>query len=487
MTRKTSPPARRGGILSFRWYFMQNVTLTLEPGAKTPMYEQLYQYFAGGIRTGRLGRGERLPSKRALCAHLGVSRSTVETAYGLLVAEGYVCAKPQSGYYVSDDLSFDAAPALCGAPEAGVLAAIPETPEETPEFDFSTAAVDTSLFPYASWAKLNKEIVYGAPELLQRGDRQGDAALRRALCAFLSEYRGVRCAPEQIVVGAGMEYLSGLLLQLFPRDAVFAAEDPGYAAFYHTLRAHGRPVLLLPLDADGLDPHALEASDASIAYTTPSHQFPLGVTMPAGRRSRLLRWAAAAPERYLIEDDYDSEFRYASRPVPAMQGIDSAGRVVYVGTFSRSLAPSIRVAYMVLPPILLERYRALSGYRLSTVSRYEQAVLARFLSEGLYARYLRRIGNLYRRRRAALLAALEAIDGVEISGSGGGLHFLLTNRRFSEPELLSRALEQGIALRGLSAYCIEHPAPPSTLLIGYGGLADDRIAEAARRLALAWS
>ena len=465
---------------------MQNVTLTLEPGAKTPMYEQLYQYFAGEIRTGRLGRGERLPSKRALCAHLGVSRSTVETAYGLLVAEGYVCARPQSGYYVSDDLSFDAVPALGNIPEARVSAAA-EAPEETPEFDFSTAAVDTSLFPYASWAKLNKEIVYAAPELLQRGERQGDAALRNALCAFLSEYRGVRCAPEQIVVGAGMEYLSGLLLQLFPRDAVFAVEDPGYAAFYHTLRAHGRPVRLLPLDSDGLDPAALEESDASVAYTTPSHQFPLGVTMPAGRRSRLLRWAAAAPERYLIEDDYDSEFRYASRPVPAMQGIDNAGRVVYVGTFSRSLAPSIRVAYMVLPPPLLERYRTLSGYRLSTVSRYEQAVLARFLSEGFYARYLRRVGNLYRRRRAALLAALEAIDGVNISGSGGGLHFLLTNRRFSEPELLSRALEHGIALRGLSAYCLEHPAPSSTLLVGYGGLADDRIGEAARRLARAWS
>ena len=208
--------------------------------------------------------------------------------------------------------------------------------------------------------------------------------------------------------------------------------------------------------------------------------------MPASRRSRLLRWAAASAEHWIIEDDYDSEFRYGTRPVPAMQGMDTAGRVIYVGTFSRSLAPSVRIAYLVLPPALLERYRSLSGYRLSTVSRYEQAVMARFLSDGYYMRYLRRVGNLYRKRREALLPALETINGVQISGSGGGMHFLLRNDRFSEPELLSRALEQGIALRGLSAYCHRCAPPPSTLVMGYGGLADDKIGTAAAILAEAW-
>ncbi len=465
---------------------MRQITITLEAGGKTPMYEQLYRYFVGEIHEGRLGRGEKMPSKRALCAHLGVSRSTVETAYELLVAEGYVRPKARSGYYVSDFVTFDseqpAARTLRPAPPASEPA--PET--KRPAFDFSTAAVDVSLFPYASWAKLNKEVVYASPELLQQGDRQGDGLLRRALADFLGAYRGVKCTPEQIVVGAGLEYLTSLLLMLFPRDAVFGTEDPGYAAFRRTVTLGGREIRYLPLDEQGLSAAALEDSDATVAYVTPSHQFPMGMTMPASRRSQLLRWAGSAPERYLIEDDYDSEFRYDSRPLPAMQGMDSLGRVVYVGTFSRSLAPSIRLAYMVLPPALLERYRLLFSHSSSTVSRYEQAVMARFLSEGYYARYLRRVGNLYRRRRAALLPALEAIEGVRITGSGGGLHFLLTNERLSEPELLSRALEKGIALRGLDAYCRESAPPPSTLVVGYGGLADERIGEAAALLAAAW-
>ena len=423
---------------------MENLTLTLDAGNKQPMDEQLYRCFVDDIHAGRVATGEKLPSKRALCAHLGVSVSTVETAYAMLVAEGYVISKPQSGYYVSDFVTFDAPDVQTRCDNC--FAAQPTAPSR-PEFDFSTAAVDTSLFPYASWAKLNKEVVYSSPELLQRGDRQGDESLRRALCVFLSEYRGVRCVPEQIVVGAGMEYLTGLLAQLFHPAAVFGIEDPGYMTMYHVLRAQGRTVRFLPLDKAGVCPDAPAAQGADVLYLTPSHQFPMGVTMPASRRSQLLRWASERPERWIIEDDYDSEFRYGVRPIPAMQGMDTCGRVVYLSTFSRSLAPSVRIAYMVLPPELLARYQALDGYQLSTVSRYEQAVMARFLSEGYYARYLRRVGNLYRRRRDALTDALERMDGVRISGNDGGLHFLLTNTHFPEAELRSLALRQGIALR----------------------------------------
>ena len=456
---------------------MYNITLLLDPRAKTPMYEQLYRYFAGEIHSGRMRQGERLPSKRALCAHLGVSRSTVETAYALLCSEGYINARARSGFFVSSFVRLEDAEAEPRRPAESAAPA-----KLRPEFDFSTAAVDTGGFPYSSWAKLNREVVYSSPELLQIGERQGDAALREALCEFLGEYRGVRCSSAQIVVGAGMEYLSMLLLSLLPEDAVFALEDPGYASIYHTVRHAGSPVRLIPLDASGMSASALAGSGATVAYTTPSHQFPMGVTMPAGRRSELLRWAAEGDERYIIEDDYDSEFRYGLRPVPAMQGMDTAGRVIYVGTFSRSVAPSIRIAYMVLPEPLLERYRSIHGFSLSTVSRYEQAVMARFLSEGFYARYLRRVGNLYSRRREALIAALESIEGVRISGSGGGIHFLLTNPRFSESELLRRAAEQGIALRGLSSFCRGCAPEPSTLVVGYGGLEDGKIS----RLSPTW-
>ena len=464
---------------------MVDLTFTPDPAAREPMYEQLYRFFVAQIRAGTLRRDEKLPSKRALCAHLRVSMSTVETAYDLLVSEGYVRARPRSGYYAAEYAAVEAgSPA---PPGAAVRAELPEPEQRKPELDLSTGAVDVSLFPYASWAKLHREVVYGSPELLQRGDRQGDLALRAALCAFLREYRGVRCAPEQLIVGAGMEYLIGLLLSLLPKDAVFALEDPGYPAFSHALRLHDRACRFLPLDGEGLSLEVLERSGASAAVITPSHQFPLGVTMPASRRSRLLRWAASAPERWLIEDDYDSEFRYASRPIPALQGMDGQERVIYVGTFSRSLAPSIRLAYAVLPRPLLARYLALPGNRDSTVSRYEQAVMARFLHEGFYARYLRRVGNLYRQRRAALLEALRTVPGVTVSGDGGGIHFLLQNPRFSELELCRRAEERGVVLQPLSAYCREALPRPSTVVVGYGGLRDEQIPRLAALLREAWA
>jgi GntR family transcriptional regulator/MocR family aminotransferase len=449
------------------------------------MYEQLYRYFVGEIHDGRMAQGEKLPSKRALCAHLGVSRSTVETAYGILAAEGYITAKPQSGFYISDFVSLDAAPKPAQVDTQ--TRAQSALPKPRGEFDFSTSSVDTTHFPYSSWAKLNKEVVYSSPELLQRGERQGDAALRNALAVFLSEYRGVNCDAEQIVVGAGMEYLTSLLLQIIPADAVFGMEDPGYASIYHTILNTGRSLRFIPLDEGGMSISALERSDVSVAYITPSHQFPMGITMPAGRRSQLLRWAGEKDGRYIIEDDYDSEFRYNSRPVPAMQSMDKSGRVVYIGTFSRSLAPSIRIAYIVLPPELLRCYQRLFGYSLSTVSRYEQAVMARFLSEGFYTRYLRRVGNLYRQRRAELVAALEEIDGVSISGSSGGLHFLLTNPHHSESELIRRAGAEGIILPGLSSYCRDAAPLISTLVVGYGGLDDNKITQAAEKLRRAWA
>lgn len=460
---------------------MYNLTISIDPGLRQPMYEQLYRYFADEIAAGRLRKGEKLPSKRALCAHLGVSRTTVETAYSILVSEGYVRSSPKSGYYVSELLPFsgEAAQPLPDAPESAGRA-------EKREFDFSTASVDTSLFPYSSWAKLNREVVYSSPELLQRGSRQGDEPLRRALCAFLAEYRGVSCSPEQIVVGAGMEYLTEILVQLFPGNAAFGVEDPGYVSVYHTLKNSGRSLRFIPLDSEGMDVSRLEKSGAAVAYVTPSHQFPLGLTMPVGRRTQLLRWAESAPGRYIVEDDYDSEFRYFSRPVPAMQGLDRAGRVVYIGTFSRSLAPSIRVAYMVLPPELLERYRALFSHSLSTVSRYEQAVMARFIGEGFYARYLRRVGNLYRQRRQALVDGLRGIDGLTVSGDSGGLHFLLTLPRYNEKALVSRAEGAGIRLRGLSGYCRECAPRPSTLVVGFGGLDDGKIPRAVELLKSAW-
>ena len=459
---------------------MYNITLTLDGGSRIPMYEQLYRYFAEEIQSGRLPAGTKMPSKRSLCAHLGVSRSTVENSYAILVAEGYVQAVAKSGFYVADLVPY-------GAATAAASASVERPALAQPRVNFSTSVVDTSAFPYASWAKLNKEVIYNSPELLQRGDRQGEPALRSALATFLQEYRGVRCSAEQIVVGAGTEYLLELLIQLFDPEAVFALEDPCYAVTWHSVRNSGRRFRFIPVCETGISiPHLLK-SDASVAYITPSHQFPMGVTMPAVQRSQLLHWANSAPDRYIIEDDYDCEFRYGAHPIPAMQSMDRNGRVVYIGSFSRGLAPSIRVAYMVLPEALLERYRALFGHFSSTVSRYEQTVLARFLSEGFYARYLRRMCNLYRQRCARLTQRIRSLNArICISGDGGGLHFLLTLPDRSEEELYAQATASGIRLHRLSDYAHEYPVRPSTVVLGYGGVPDEALEASAELLRAAW-
>ena len=479
---------------------MFSYSLNLDPQSRVPMYEQLYRTVAEAIRSGAIRHGEKLPSKRALCAQLGVSRATVETAYDLLRAEGYVEARPRSGFYAAEYQLLPGAeaeprtgraclPAPGGKEAEGACrtdgACPARSADSPPAWDLSTSAVDVSRFPYASWAKLYREVVYNSPELLQRGEAQGEAPLREALARLLREYRGVQCGPEQVVVGAGLETLTDQLITLFGPEAVYAVEDPGYPALVRLLQARGRAVRFVPMDAAGMDPEALERRGAAAAYLTPSHQFPLGITMPASRRSRLLRWAAEG-ERWIIEDDYDSEFRYGGRPISSMQGMDRHGRVIYAGTFSRSLAPAIRLAYLVLPPPLLERWQRQFGGQQSTVSRYEQRVMARFLDEGYYARYLRRVGKLYADRRSALLSALAELEGASVSGADGGIHFLLTLPRYGEDELLRRAAAAGLPLRGLSEFCHETAPLPSTLVLGYGGLSTEQVPEAAARLRAAW-
>ena len=446
----------------------------------TPLYDQLYRHIAAAIQSGALAPGAKLPSKRRLCALAGVSMSTVETAYSLLAAEGYVLAKPRSGYVCADLLLPTPRPSA-PLPEAG--------PAPAPKwaFDCSTSGVDTSVFPFSSWARITKEAVYENPGLLQRGHPQGDPSLRTALAELLAQYRGVRCSPEQVVVGAGADYLLTLLLQLLPEQKSIALEDPGYPAAYAAASLHGRQAVPIPVDGEGMDPEALAASGAGLAYVTPSHQFPLGVTMPAARRSRLLHWAASAPGRWLIEDDYDSEFRWSSRPIPALQGMDRAGRVVYMGTFSRSIAPAIRVAYMILPPELLERYRATFSHGACTVSRFEQESLRRFLVQGLYGRHLRRTGNLYRKKCALFTGALEGIPDLTISGADAGLHFLATLPRFSEAELVARAAAESVRVHPLSRYCHGVEPAPSTVVLGFAGLSEEELAQAAALLKRAWT
>lgn len=449
-----------------------------------PLYQQIYAQFAEDVRAGRLRAGERLPSKRRLAETLRVSVNTVDTAYQMLAAEGYVTAKPRSGFVVRKMETLR--PAAYTAPSLAEPA-----PARKYAFNFETASIDTTLFPFKAWRRIQRDVLAGNPDLLNHGHRQGDPELREAIAKYLHEFRGAQCDASQIVVGAGIEYLLGLLARM-AGGAVFAVENPGYARTHRILQNNGARVVFLPLDADGLRADALEQSGASLAYVTPSHQFPTGVTMPVGRRIELLQWAQRAPGRYLIEDDYDSEFRFDGRPLPSLQGLDDGAHVIYISTFSKSIAPAIRIGYMVLPPALLALYREEFGFYSSTVSRFEQQTLRQFITEGYFARHLARLRSAYRARRDALCTELTAAfprGMLRMSGTHTGLHLLAQLQNGMTEQALVRAAEQAdVHCSGLSAYYYANAdtCPPATVVLGYAGMTEQALKQAVARLKEAW-
>ena len=442
---------------------MNNFTFVFETDTKKPMYEQLYQYIADSIKSGIFEKGERMPSKKSLAAHLKISVNTVETAYLILVQEGYLKAVPRSGYYVQKIESHIGAP---------VRAETEETPKPRPRVDFRTNAVDVGSFPYSTWVKLSKEIMYSNPELLNAGEPRGDYELRESIARYLAEFRGVKCSARQIIVGAGIEYLLMLLTEIIGKNKIYAVENPGYSKTERIIKNAGNEIKYIGLDEKGIRVDKLEASGAEITYVTPSHQFPSGVTMPMDRRAELIAWAETG-RRYIIEDDYNSEFNFSIKPIPAMQGMSGGGRVIYLSTFSRVLAPSIRAAYMVLPPELLDVYeRNFQGYS-STVPRFEQHTLNAFISGGYLARHLNRVKNIYRKRRDRLIRALNG--SARISGEKTGLH-ILAETPFAD-NIIEEAAKRDIRLYSLDDYFFTEHKKTNTLIIGYAGVSDENIDE----------
>lgn len=453
---------------------MQNEIICAFDLSADPLYQQLYRHIADEIVRGRLQAGSRLPSRRSLCERLRLSYATVDAALQMLKAEGYIRAEARRGYFVESILPLE--PRAIQSPRAPLAPRAPQA-----RFDFSPQAADASLFPYRTWIRLFKETLYWHPELLRKGDPGGDERLRQALTGFLYQTRGLSTPAHRLFIGAGVEYLLGVLFDLIPGDSLIALEDPGYREAYRVATRRGHRTLPLPMDAQGVLPDALEKSKARLCYITPSHQFPLGISMQAARRTALLRWADLEEGRYVIEDDYDSEFRYTSRPLPSLQGMDG-DKVIYIGTFSRSLAPSIRMAYMALPEKLALRLEALkidTGY---TVSRFEQHTLASFLEGGHYARHLRRSNKVYAGRCERLCKRLLELEGSQISGNEAGLHFLWKlPEGLSEAEAVSRARGCGIPLRGLHEYLWQGTAPQA-LVIGFAGIPDQQLDTAAQAL-----
>lgn len=457
------------------------LTYPMEERGDLPLYEYLYRRIREDILSGKLTAGERLPSKRALAEHLRLSVITVEGAYAQLEAEGYLYTLPKRGFFVS---RVDRTP----APKAPEPPAIPE-PEaaRTWRLDLKSNQVDTARFPVSTWARLTRQVLSeDGAALLRPVPHQGLEALRRAIADDLRDYRGMSVSPEQIIVGAGAEYLYLLLAQLLGPGAVFAAEDPGYPKIRQVYGKCGAACRPVPLDAQGMDLAALAASGATVAHLSPSHHYPTGLVTPIARRQALLRWAEQV-DGFIIEDDYDSEFRFTGRPLPTLQSIDRSGRVLYMNTFSQTISPSMRVGFVVLPPRLLERYRRELDFYACTVPALEQHVLARFLSGGYYEQHLSRMRKEYRQRRCAVLAAFRSgpfAHRITISEQGAGLHFLLrldTDR--SDADLRQRAEALGVRLGFLSEYAaVPDPSYAHTLVINYAGLDEARLPQAVELL-----
>lgn len=466
---------------------MQEFTFKVDKDSKQPLYRQLYNYLIEEIKRGNLRECEKLPGKKSLAAHLGMSQSTVETAYEMLAAEGYVAAKPRSGFYICKLETLQAVQTVYHLPPP----ALKEKPQEK-QYDFSLLSgnIDTTVFPYGTWAKITKEVVYNNRSLLSYGDSKGDAELRENLTKYLHEFRGISCRPEQVIIGAGLEYLLHQVCRILGERAVFALEDPCYTKTAKIVANNGGKIRFMPVDEDGMSLEGLQNSDANVAYITPSHQFPLGVVMPVGKRLQMLAWANKAPYRYIIEDDYDSEFRYNGSPIPALQGLDENGKVIYVGTFSRSIAPAFRLAYMVLPYTLLSRYEGIFAGYSSTVSRLDQNILREFIAGGHFGRHLNKVRNVYKQRRDALTAAFKAsplADKIRIVGENAGLHFLLqVNLSLSEKELVERAAAAGIKISGLADFYYRQTPHQCSVVIGFADLLPEDAPEIAARLSKAW-
>lgn len=463
---------------------MNELTINLKPHDKIPMYEQIYSYIKNDIQGGRIAYGEKLPSTRALSRHLEVSRSTVELAYEQLLSEGYIESEPYRGFFVAQ------IEGLYHLQKTRTILSENEAEGEVYRYDFTPNGVDLRSFPYNVWRKLSRDILIDdRTELFKSGDPQGEYGFRNAICNYLHQARGVNCSPDQVIIGAGSDYILMLLSTILGRGAKIAFEDPAYRQACMVMESLSYETVPVPLDKYGMCMDELNQSGADIAYVTPSHQYPTGIVMPMKRRMELLRWAGGREGRYIIEDDYDSEFRYKGKPIPALQGYDAEGRVIYLGTFSRSVAPAIRLSYMVLPGQLLAYYQEKVRFISSTVSKVDQMIMQRFIEGGYYERHLNKTRALYKSRHDLMLESLRPLLGIcEVSGENAGVHLLLKFRTgVPEEELICQAKECGIRVYGLSDYRIRQmDGERATVLLGYANLSGGQIREAVRLLIQCW-
>lgn len=464
---------------------MELLTLQFDHENKKPYYQQLYSYIKNEIQNGKIPYDTKLPSKRKLSAYLGISQNTIQAAYDQLIEEGYIISIEKRGFFVSkidylQKLKVD-------------THNLSDRKSDTSQilYDFTYHGVDMPSFPFDQWRKLMKEILNEYDnELLQPGDSLGYYQLRGAISDYLHQSRGVNCTSHQIVISSGTEMLFQTLIQLFHKESIYGIENPGYEKLNQLFTGNRASFLPIRIDQNGMRPEEIGKSNANILCIAPAHQFPSGGIMPINRRIQILNWANEADNRYLIEDDYDSEFKYSGKPIPALQGLDTNEKVIYMGSLSKSISPTLRVSYMVLPTHLMKEYKERLSYILCPVPIMEQKVLCRFIEMGYFERHLNKMRTIYKKKRDALVKAIIDLDcGIEILGAEAGLHLLIqVPNKMTEEELIQSALQQGIKTYGISKYYSDRSAliDKPTLLLGFATMPENNIEKAAGLLKKAW-
>lgn len=438
------------------------LTYNLTATGSDSLYESLYKCIKNDILQGKLCAGEKLPSKRSFAKNLGISVITVENAYGQLSDEGYIYSMPKRGFYVSDiDMVANPNTGAKTSADANLFDDSASIACSHYFADFSSNQTDSEIFPFTIWTKTVRSVLNdNRIQLMINPPCGGILPLRNAIARYLRDFRGMQVFSHQIIIGAGTEYLYGLLIQLLGKDLIYGVENPGYHKIGKICKSMDVSYSHVDLDENGVSIHELEEKKIDIIHTSPSHHFPTGIVMPVSRRYELLGWAAKKKQHYIIEDDYDSELRLSGKPFPTLQSIDVSGKVIYMNTFTKTLASTVRISYMVLPEDLAKRFYSELSFYSCTVSNFEQYTLAQFMENGSFEKHINRLRNYYQNKRDAILKELKSGSigkYITIQEEEAGVHFLMhIQSDCTEAEIVEKAKAGGVKLDPLSRYYIKN-------------------------------
>ena len=451
------------------------LTYNIDKNSKNPMYMQIYNYIKNDIISGNLSEGDKLPSKRKLAEHLNVSVITVENAYSQLISEGYIESKEKRGYYT---LHIENIESKIIAPK--IKKKIFENAENK-YINLSQNSVSKEHFPFSTWSKIVRKILSAkSASLLERQGYKGSDILRESIAEFLRQFKGINADADRIIIGGGTEDLYGMLAKALGRNAVIGIEDPGYENIAKIYSYNHIAYKYIDMDKRGISMDSLKKSGANVLHISPSHHFPSGITTPIGRRTEILNWCSKRQDRYIIEDDYDSEFRFDAKPIPSLYSIDKNERVIYLNTFTKSVSPAIRMSYMLLPEELMEKCDKSLSFLSCSVSALEQLTMAEFINEGYFERHINKMTRVYRIKRDYIINCLKKYfkkNEYKIHEQDSGLHFILEIKTEKNDEhIKNEALEKSLKIKFLSEYCRKNKENlQHMVLIAYTGINEDDI------------